>query len=57
MLRLLVKDHKKLKENGCFLGRLVIPAEGFNSSFNELRYKAIINILERNDIKINTYTI
>ena len=57
MLRLLVKDYKKLKENRYFLGRVVILAEGFNSSFNKLGYKAIMNILERNDIKINIHTI
>ena len=55
--RLLVKDHKKTKPNGSYPGRLVVPAQSFNSGFSKLDYTAIKDCFDRCNIVIDRFAI
>ena len=39
--KLLIKDHKKINENGEFPTRLVIPAKNFTATFSKISYLGI----------------
>ena len=55
--RLLLKDYKKIKKNGVFRGRLIVPVQSSNSRFSKLRYLRIKEYFERNNISTNKHTI
>ena len=56
--KLIIKDHKKLNEEGDFPSRLIVPANNFTSAFPRLGYLGIRRIFDSNKIKyeINTIT-
>jgi len=55
--KLLVKDHKPLKESGRYLCQLIVPAEYLISRFSKLGYITIRDTFARNKIEIERFTI
>ena len=48
--RLLLIDHKKLKINGIYPKRLVVPMQNFNSRFSKLEYLSLKECFEHNRV-------
>jgi len=55
--KLLIKDHKKQKENGTYPTRLICPADNFIAAFPNIGYRGIRNILNKHNINYSKKTI
>jgi hypothetical protein len=55
--KLLIKDHKKIKKDGTYPTRLIIPATNFTSGFAKIGKDGIENLFKRAGILFNNRTI
>eukprot|EP00957_Ditylum_brightwellii_P023314 1759875-Ditylum_brightwellii.AAC.1 len=55
--QLLIKDHKKPKQDGRFPMRLVIPATNFTATFLKIGYLGMKRILDEHKVNYAKYTI
>ena len=55
--KMLIKDHKKKKDNGNFPTRLIIPATNFTAGFPRLGYTGIRKIFDQAKINYKKLTI
>ena len=55
--QLLIKDHKKPKENGDYPSRLVVPAGNFTAGFSHLSWRGIEYLLIKNNVDYQKKTI
>eukprot|EP00957_Ditylum_brightwellii_P060355 4582893-Ditylum_brightwellii.AAC.1 len=55
--QLLIKDHKELESDGEYPKRLVIPATNFTAALSKVGYMAIQQVLDRNKVNYNRFTI
>ena len=57
MPQLLIKDHKKPKENGDYPSRLVVPAGNFTAALTHLAWRGIEHLLIKNEVDYQKKTI
>ena len=55
--RLLIKDHKKMKKDGNFDTRLVVPATNFTAGFSKISYLGIKSLLDKNGVRYGSRNI
>ena len=55
--KLLIKDHKKINENGEFPTRLVTPATNFTATFSKIGYLGIKVCLDRRKVNYSRNSI
>ena len=55
--KLLIKDHKTIKEKGEFPTRLVIPAKNFTATFSKIGYLGIKMCLDKGKVKYSRFSI